>query len=809
MVSSVEGKRSFTNGTMSIQNANITGDVQLDFARCTALTLGGATVRGSISVKGQLQNIAASQTSVDGSMLIGCKNLFTCSLIGAKISGTLIVSDSDFVDSYIYQPRGIIRSGLLRCYRSSVYVELVSSLDNNPSCSVASFLVFLENSDLDYGCKDLTARQIKRIVFLDGTSNPLHKLNEEKPSPLILETEEQAREYLLLFCASVWGEEGSFAILLKDEALPNLLAKDVALDPIRLSIPLNKEEGDRWRARAYVRYAGQIFEAEFWVHDSGCVEMVDDKPFAKYDKDDIVILGFSRSYRWVNLENLHRYRSDFLGKRLFEPFTKGTIETVSPYLSILLRSVSFWPAAYLNTASCKQIDDWTPESAQRASGPAAYKLVWPTLTQMQEFDYRQLPEEEHELSDRIAWVRRFAPKPESGRQAVLLLILTLLLLLGAAIIGLFVTLHLRWLNQEHFNNESSERFCLKFVSMFSLVVIVGMVALMSWRQRENKITWLSALRRGFDTIRSANVIVKFKEHWLANQPRRIIELVWAIFYTFFSQTLRAIKTRLWTPQASSFLAQPYAHLAMVFRERGEDDSAREVEAEKMWQEAVHRGRLSFRHWLAKHLLWRPYRVMFNFGLSSARALITILIFWCVGWASTFLLSDQRMLRASVTKTASAMLLKDGESPKSAFDGIYRIETKASKSDSKEQLAKAASDQQKQAEEAAFLKDKQDSLADYSCEEDIEPALYSFELMTPVINLHQESRCEIRSKPRGIDGKTPAIRVNLGSKHHFNLPLLFSYGWLWEYAKALYMLVGSIIISLAILTFSGIARRWEH
>ena len=42
-----------------------------------------------------------------------------------------------------------------------------------------------------------------------------------------------------------------------------------------------------------------------------------------------------------------------------------------------------------------------------------------------------------------------------------------------------------------------------------------------------------------------------------------------------------------------------------------------------------------------------------------------------------------------------------------------------------------------------------------------------------------------------------------------VPTFLIHETVWEYGKALYMLVGSVVSSLALLTFSGIARRWEH
>jgi hypothetical protein len=248
---------------------------------------------------------------------------------------------------------------------------------------------------------------------------------------------------------------------------------------------------------------------------------------------------------------------------------------------------------------------------------------------------------------------------------------------------------------------------------------------------------------------------------------------WEKIGSALAKLRRRIERLTWRAEESNFQAQPLTHLAAVLRERGDDDAAKKVEAEKMWQEAVSRGNSSYGHWLALQLIWRPYGVMFYFGLSSGRALLTVILFWLLGWSSVYVLSSNGMLRANVERVAPEVLAAGNKPGQIA-------------------LPKGAN----------FVE------ADYSCKEEIEPALYAFELMTPIVNLHQESRCEIRSKPEEEGDKTPPFVLPwMPNAHLFSI--VFSYGWFWEYAKAVYMLLGSIINSLALLTFSGIARRWEH
>lgn len=84
--------------------------------------------------------------------------------------------------------------------------------------------------------------------------------------------------------------------------------------------------------------------------------------------------------------------------------------------------------------------------------------------------------------------------------------------------------------------------------------------------------------------------------------------------------------RLWktAPQVKRpFRAQPYAQLAKVFRQRGEDESARRVEERRILIEKCGSQSTPLR---AK-VWWRLYGLFFGFGLSPSRAFLTLLFLW--------------------------------------------------------------------------------------------------------------------------------------------------------------------------------------
>jgi hypothetical protein len=232
------------------------------------------------------------------------------------------------------------------------------------------------------------------------------------------------------------------------------------------------------------------------------------------------------------------------------------------------------------------------------------------------------------------------------------------------------------------------------------------------------------------------------------------------------------------PQKRSELrTEPYTHLAQVLSERGDVEAARKVEAEKIWQVAVDRWKLSPKGRFWKIFWWRPYRVMFGYGLSPGRAALSVFFIWLLGMFAVSGLSQSRMLKAAVTTVAPAVQFLPDQPT------IIPVQGTLSK-------------------DLGIHRAVPVVIPDKPCgENEIQAGLYAFELLTPILNLHQESRCGLRSYP---GAKIPTFFNQQWPSLAF-----LTEGWFWEYAKALYMLVGSVISSLAILTFSGIARRWEQ
>jgi hypothetical protein len=212
------------------------------------------------------------------------------------------------------------------------------------------------------------------------------------------------------------------------------------------------------------------------------------------------------------------------------------------------------------------------------------------------------------------------------------------------------------------------------------------------------------------------------------------------------------------PETDAFTPQPYAELARVLGEQGDDDASREVERDKIHQQLQLRIRSAkvrkSRAWIG-WIVWDfVYGRGFGYGLNVFLAARTILFFWLLGTVAVWQanLHNQITVNASTVST-QAISTRDG--------GITSTIPLASGQ----------------------------TLAVLPCGRAINPFLYAVEIFTPLLNLHQEARCDIREP--------------LANQTMFAMPRML------ELAKFIYELLGYVITSLAVLTFSGLARRWDQ
>lgn len=186
-------------------------------------------------------------------------------------------------------------------------------------------------------------------------------------------------------------------------------------------------------------------------------------------------------------------------------------------------------------------------------------------------------------------------------------------------------------------------------------------------------------------------------------------------------------------QGKKFLPQPYRHLARVLRNQGKPEAARQVGIRESWRAKGEPWNLPFKV---------PFGICFGFGLSPLRAGITLIVVFVLGWAGV-----RGALRAgtlSVTANPVASLVLKGGRPQMAIqNGDPALAT-----------------------------------TEVTCSDEIEPALYAVDVMLPVISLHQETVCDIKTDRRFL-----ALRI----------------------AKFAYSALGKLFVALALITFSGVLK----
>lgn len=149
--------------------------------------------------------------------------------------------------------------------------------------------------------------------------------------------------------------------------------------------------------------------------------------------------------------------------------------------------------------------------------------------------------------------------------------------------------------------------------------------------------------------------------------------------------------------------------------------------------------------LSKYLLMQIYRATFGFGLDPRRALLTLAGFFFLGW-SVFALANSRDLMIVDQQPVATL------SDRSAI-GAGLTDVVAS---------------------------------DVPCRDMINPSLFALDVFIPLVDLRQESKCEI-----GVAEDSSATPQQAA--------------WLKVF-KVIYAIFGWIVISLSILTFSGFLQR---
>jgi hypothetical protein len=241
----------------------------------------------------------------------------------------------------------------------------------------------------------------------------------------------------------------------------------------------------------------------------------------------------------------------------------------------------------------------------------------------------------------------------------------------------------------------------------------------------------------------------------------------------FKRLSIAESRRAWLERMPSFAPQPYVQLARVLAAHGYDEDARDVrvlkeerELGEQWRELLKGGLWGMPARLFLALASSLFGSLFGFGLKPARALGTLFGGFLFGWGLFWLANNNGFMVIDQQPVAGAV--RSGQ----------------------------------------FGAEEQTNIAtDVACADAIRPALYALDVFIPLVDLRQESKCEVGVAAGILSGLAVGPVPN-------GVPLLGGQEWkisaeFFRYAKALYALAGWIILSMAILTFSGVMQRREE
>ncbi len=223
----------------------------------------------------------------------------------------------------------------------------------------------------------------------------------------------------------------------------------------------------------------------------------------------------------------------------------------------------------------------------------------------------------------------------------------------------------------------------------------------------------------------------------------------------------------WLPtQVERYVPQPFVQLAHVLSRHGDDTHARDVLVNKAWLDAK-------RNWYIDHhnpvpmdcgcQLWQtlrlwmrrtiyvcfilPYGACFDFGLSPGKALFTLISAILFGWLAFGLLNENGMMVVAQTPVAG-YVSDQGGTPK-----LVPLTTTTSP-------------------------------GNVPCSDEIRPLVYATDVFIPLVDLREESKCDINATVAA----TSAWFVTA-----------------CRFFKAAYALLGWVVTTLSLLTFSGVMR----
>jgi hypothetical protein len=718
----------------------------------------GLRVGGDVSLNGTATALDAPRVAVDGDTYLGMRVTDHLKLGGANLKGRLDLSWFTF--STTKSPG--VPTQLLSLKEAEIghTLYLANSPSNTPlafqSCQRTEVRCYrgyyIFSIRLDQGTASILWRPGAKPQLLDGVSSYLHDLSWG--GAVDLSTPEARRDYVRFFGAYVWGEEGPFAIVEHSSQLPEGSTSGLSEGQIAA---INRE-----------MQLDSAFSEQDWKSieenvKSNLGEKLTSEEWARY-KVHFQQYG-------VRVQTHVRYGAQLFGAK-FAVLTRPLVieqsdrrasgrikDYVRTRLQPLLEKGSMWPyqAGYILMIDDDRIGPLDPTLLPLYERPLIRRRTSPSDdTDSLIADYKSDLESQDfsriELTLRIPdWQVLLERRLARFQNAVIDLTNASCKTLedadGRAWGPDISELKLENFTYGRIGTPDSEPTSLTLTPLGRALVY---------------------MHKKKDRIGKAYVQERYYGLWFRER----------------STLPDATSDRLgWLARMNRFTPQPYAQLAGVLRASGDTQGARATEKSKIDLEVKKRlRRLSARGLLylpiraIYRLLWKVFRVAFGYGLSPERATATVIVCLALGWIGTAALNARGYLVQNTT-TSATLLATDSSGARSA--AFPRAESHY---------------------DTTVL----------PCGSSINNLLYATDVFIPLLDLRQQSRCDIRALHAGdVD---PASEWKVQSSIWHKLPhylrAVFHAATLWiQLAKLMYAILGWVVISLAILTYSGTLRRW--
>jgi hypothetical protein len=173
------------------------------------------------------------------------------------------------------------------------------------------------------------------------------------------------------------------------------------------------------------------------------------------------------------------------------------------------------------------------------------------------------------------------------------------------------------------------------------------------------------------------------------------------------------------------------------------------------------------------------RYGFGYLRRPVRAILTLMVAFLIGWWGVHLANRHAML--VLTAEPVAGLVGEHQAQGVAFTGADRLMGSENVGDGNR-----------------FIRD-------IPCRLELSEPLYALDVLVPLVDLHEESRCEIRRVAESGKEWPRPERMGWGDLWKALPDMTVDYHRFWWLMKALYAIAGWFIVSLSILTFAQVNR----